>query len=90
MASKRPVLAKINIVAKNYRATLRFYLLLGLEIPDPTEQPPGTLHTEAINPRGIDFALDNEALARIYNSKLADGARSLQFCRAVCLCVVGR
>jgi len=68
MASKRPVLAKINVVAKNYEATLKFYRLLGLEIPEPMEQPAGTLHAEATNPRGSDFALDNVALARIYNS----------------------
>lgn len=68
MASQRPVIAKINVVAKNYDATLRFYRLLGLEIPDPMEKPPGTLHSEADNPGGRDFALDNEALARIYNS----------------------
>lgn len=68
MAAQRPVIAKINVVAKNYDATLRFYRLLGLEFPDPMEKPPGTLHTEANNPGGSDFALDNEALARIYNS----------------------
>ena len=68
MASSRPVLAKINVVAKNCDAALRFYRLLGLEIPEPMNQPPGTLHTEAANPGGCDFALDNEALARVYNS----------------------
>lgn len=68
MATTRPVLAKINIVAKRYDDTLRFYRLLGIEIPDPMEHPPGTLHTEAHNPEGSDFAIDNEALARIYNS----------------------
>ena len=68
MLNTRPVIGKINIVAKHYDATLKFYRLLGIEIPDPTEQPLGTLHTEANNPNGSDFAIDNEALARIYNA----------------------
>jgi uncharacterized glyoxalase superfamily protein PhnB len=68
MASQRPVIAKINVVAKDYEAILRFYRLVGLEIPDPMEKPAGTLHSEATNTGGSEFALDNEALARIYNS----------------------
>jgi uncharacterized glyoxalase superfamily protein PhnB len=68
MDNKKPVLAKINLVARNYEATLKFYRLLGLIIPDPTPQPPGSLHAEAENPDGLHFALDNENLARIYNA----------------------
>jgi uncharacterized glyoxalase superfamily protein PhnB len=68
MESKKPILAKINLVARNYEATLNFYRLLGINIPDPTAQPPGSLHAEAENPEGLHFSLDNENLAKIYNA----------------------
>jgi hypothetical protein len=51
VSSTHPVIAKINIVAKRYDETLKFYRLLGVDIPDPMEQLPGTLHAEANNPR---------------------------------------
>jgi uncharacterized glyoxalase superfamily protein PhnB len=72
---KKPVLAKINLVAKNYDATLKFYRLLGISIPDPTAQPPGALHAEAENAEGLYFSLDNEHLARIYNAAWRKDAR---------------
>ena len=68
MEKKTPVLAKINLVAKNYDETLKFYRLLGLNIPDPKTQPPGALHAPAENHEGLHFAIDNEHLARIYNA----------------------
>lgn len=68
MTSRRPVIAKVNIVARNYDETLRFYRVLGLDIPEPMAMPPGTLHSEAVQPTGSDFALDNEALAKLYNA----------------------
>lgn len=81
MPNARPVIAKINIVAKHYGETLKFYRLLGVEIPDPMEQPSGTLHAEANNPAGSDFAIDNEALARIYNA----GWRTGRNCSSIVL-----
>ena len=66
--NKKPLLAKINIVAKNFNETLKFYRLLGLDIPEPKTQPPGCLHAPAENPEGSQFAIDNEPLARIYNA----------------------
>jgi hypothetical protein len=64
---KKPVLAKINIVAKQYDETLKFYRLIRINIPDPTPPPPGCLNAQAKN-EGMDFALDNENLARIYHA----------------------
>lgn len=68
MDDARPFVAKINIVARRYDETLRFYRLLGLEIPEPMDQPPGVLHVEANNPDGCDLAFDNTTLARLYNA----------------------
>jgi uncharacterized glyoxalase superfamily protein PhnB len=68
MNESRPVIAKINIVARNFAETLKFYRLLGLEIPNAMDQPPGALHAEAEVVGGMEFAIDNEVLARIYNA----------------------
>ena len=68
MSDSRPVLAKLNLVASRYEETLEFYRALGLDIPPPKDQPPGTLHTEAKDNAGVEFAIDNEALAKLYNS----------------------
>jgi uncharacterized glyoxalase superfamily protein PhnB len=81
MRKVRPVIAKVNIVAKHFDETLKFYRLLGLDIPDPTDQPPGSLHAEADNAEGSEFALDNEALARIYNA----GRRNDAGCSSIVL-----
>lgn len=67
MAARQPVIAKINIVAKNFEETQRFYRLLGFEISEPLTQPPGALHATA-NSEWLDFAIDNEHLARLYNA----------------------
>jgi uncharacterized glyoxalase superfamily protein PhnB len=64
---KKPVLAKINLIAKNYDETLKFYRLLGINIPDPTPEPPGCFHVESDN-KGVLFSLDNENLARMYHA----------------------
>lgn len=76
MSKIHPVVAKINIVAKNFAETLKFYRLLGLEISDPKDQPPGALHAPADMPDGMEFAIDNEFLARIYNAAWRTKAKS--------------
>lgn len=64
---KRPTVTQINVVARHYAETLQFYRLLGLDVPDPVAQPPGALHAAASH-AGIQFEIDNEFLARIYNA----------------------
>jgi uncharacterized glyoxalase superfamily protein PhnB len=73
---KKPVVAKINIVARDFDKTLNFYRLLGLEIPDPKTQPPGALHAPAEGNEGVHFALDNEHLARIYSAAWRKGSQT--------------
>jgi uncharacterized glyoxalase superfamily protein PhnB len=68
MGSNRPVIAQLNIVAKQFDETLRFYRLLGLDIPEPTGQPPGALHAVVRASSEITLEIDNEFLARIYHA----------------------
>jgi len=65
---KQRAVMQVNIVAERFDETLRFYRLLGLEIPDPMTEPPGALHTPATTSTGVAFELDNVHLARIYNA----------------------
>lgn len=69
MTNDRPVtVAKINIVARNFDATLAFYRLIGVEIPDVLDKYRDTLHAPAVTEGDASFAIDNEALARIYSA----------------------
>lgn len=70
MGQSHPVtIAKVNIVAKKYAETLAFYRLLGVNIPEVSEQPPDTRHAPAVDHGHSSFALDNPALAEIYNAE---------------------
>lgn len=68
--TKKPsrTVAKINIVAKNFDETLGFYRLLGMDMPEVLGKFSDTLHAPANN-GGASFAIDNEALARIYSAE---------------------
>jgi uncharacterized glyoxalase superfamily protein PhnB len=61
-------LNQVNIIAKDFEATLKFYRLVGLEIPEPMAQPPGALHATAKADGGSVLELDNEHLGRMYNA----------------------
>lgn len=63
----RRTIAKINIVARNFDETLAFYRLLGLDIPEVLDQPAGTRHAPATGE--TSFAVDNDALARLYSAE---------------------
>lgn len=69
-------LNQLNIVAKDFDATLEFYRRLGVEIPDIVKLPDGTCHARAASPNGFSLEFDNHALARIYNAawRRADGS----------------
>jgi len=76
MSETRNTIVQINLVAKRFDETLKFYRLLGIDIPDPKTQPPGALHAPANMRSGIEFAIDNEYLARIYNAAWKSDAGS--------------
>ena len=67
--SSSATIAKINIVATNYDKTVEFYRELGIRIPTVLSEPPETRHAEAESHTGSFFALDNPALAKIYNAE---------------------
>jgi uncharacterized glyoxalase superfamily protein PhnB len=68
MSRPKVTLNQVNIVARDFDATLRFYRLVGLEIPEPMAQPPGALHATATAEGGVVLEIDNEHLGRIYHA----------------------
>ena len=68
MNKSRVAVNQINIVAKNFDATLKFYRMFGLEIPEPMDQPPGALHAPARMENGVLLEIENEYLASFYNA----------------------
>jgi predicted lactoylglutathione lyase len=68
MSTKQRTISQINLVARRFDETLKFYRLLGLDIPAPMTQPPGSLHAPADLASGFEFQVDNEHHARIYNA----------------------
>lgn len=70
MSKSQPVtIAKVNIVAKKYEETLEFYRLLGVRIPEVLGELSETRHAPAVDHGNSSFALDNPALAKIYNAE---------------------
>jgi uncharacterized glyoxalase superfamily protein PhnB len=70
VGQSQPVpIAKVNIVAKKYDETLEFYQLLGVNIPEVKGEPSETRHAPAVDHGNSSFALDNPALAEIYNAE---------------------
>ena len=67
MASSKPVLNQLNLVARDFDATLAFYRKLGLDVPSGPAQD-GVRHTEVTLPNGFTLEFDNEKLASIYNA----------------------
>lgn len=68
MTDPRPVLNQLNIVARDFDATLAFYRRLGVEVPDGVTSPGGIRHAEVTLPNGFVLEFDNLALARFYNA----------------------
>lgn len=67
MPPGRVRLTQLNLVARDFEATARFWRTLGLDVPEPTRQPPGSLHAET-DAGALRLSIDNEALARLYNA----------------------
>jgi catechol 2,3-dioxygenase-like lactoylglutathione lyase family enzyme len=57
-----PQLNAIGIVASDMAASIRFYRLLGLDVPDT----PGEGHVDTFLPNGVRFMLDSEGVMRSF------------------------
>jgi uncharacterized glyoxalase superfamily protein PhnB len=68
MSQPKVSVSQINIISKNHDATLRFYRMVGLDIPEPLNQPVGALHAVSKNDQGILLEIDNFHLASIYHA----------------------
>src|SRR5205814_7751499 len=67
MNDAAPVLSQMNIVTRDFDATLSFYRLLGLKIP-LTQEREGIRHAEVTFSNGLILEFDNHTLARTYNA----------------------
>lgn len=76
MSDARPLLNQLNIVARDFDATLAFYRRLGVDVPDGANSPGGIRHAEVTLPNGFVLEFDNLALARIYNASWREPAGS--------------
>lgn len=67
----------INIFVRDMEATIAFYRLLGLDVPDAFEWPPGSAatHVEVPMPGGHYLAFDNHEMARIWNTRFDAGRK---------------
>jgi len=68
LATARPVLNQLNLVARDFDATLAFYRRLALEVPDGSSSPEGVRHAGLTLANGFSLEFDNEALAGLYNA----------------------
>ncbi len=64
------VLDQLNLICNDVDATIAFYRLLGLDIPESTvwRTESGSHHVEVKMPNGFELAFDSNALASVYNS----------------------
>jgi catechol 2,3-dioxygenase-like lactoylglutathione lyase family enzyme len=58
-----PNLNAIGIVASDMATSIRFYRLLGLDVPET----PGEAHVDTFLPNGVRFMLDTEEVVRSFN-----------------------
>jgi catechol 2,3-dioxygenase-like lactoylglutathione lyase family enzyme len=74
VAALGPVFDQFNLVVSDMAATVDFYRLLGLEIPDtlPAWQ---NHHRTAVTAHGLDLDFDSEEFARKWNSGWPGRAR---------------
>jgi uncharacterized glyoxalase superfamily protein PhnB len=68
MSQPKVSVSQINIIATNHDETLRFYRMVGLDIPEPMNQPLGALHAVSKNDEGMLLEIDNHHLAGIYHA----------------------
>ena len=68
MSDERPILNQLNIVARDFDATVAFYRRLGVDVPDGFAGDDGARHSEAKLANGFTLEFDNATLARVYNA----------------------
>ena len=68
MSETKPGLGQINVVAKDFDATVEFYNRLGLEIPDDPPPDGGMRHAQITLSNGLLLEFDDQKLAGIYNA----------------------
>jgi hypothetical protein len=71
--SDRPRFNLVDIVARDYDATLAFYLRLCADVDDG---PPGEIRHAHIHFDGVEIHLDNEHLAGLFNSSWRAGQQA--------------
>jgi uncharacterized glyoxalase superfamily protein PhnB len=64
----RPVFNQIDIVTRDFEATMGFYQLLGVEVEAVGGGEDEIWHADVQFPDGTAFHIDNVALAQIYNA----------------------
>jgi uncharacterized glyoxalase superfamily protein PhnB len=76
MTGVMPSLNQLNIVAKDFDATIEFYRRLGVNVTDASGSADGIRHAKAVLPNGFVLEFDNHALARTYNAawRRSDGS----------------
>ena len=69
MDDAKPVLNQLNLVARDFDATLAFYRRLGLDVPDGHRSPDDEIrHAEITLANGFTLEFDNLPLAQTYNA----------------------
>src|SRR5262245_57532544 len=63
-----PILNQLNIVARDFDASVRFYRHLGIEIADRAGSDQEIRHAEVTMSNGLILEFDNQRLAQIYNA----------------------
>ena len=67
MSDAKPILAQINLVARDFAASAAFYRRLGVDLPEGPSSS-GIRHAQVTLPNGMVLELDNERLAALYNA----------------------
>jgi catechol 2,3-dioxygenase-like lactoylglutathione lyase family enzyme len=62
---------QVNLIVADMAASVDFYRILGLDVPDPFEWPPGSgaQHVEIHGDSDCYLALDNHPQAQIWNNR---------------------
>jgi catechol 2,3-dioxygenase-like lactoylglutathione lyase family enzyme len=80
MSDERPVLNQLNLVARDFDASLAFYRRLGLDLDVRARPDFRHRHAEIVLANGFVLELDDEPLARLYNAgwrRAGGGSRAL-------------
>jgi catechol 2,3-dioxygenase-like lactoylglutathione lyase family enzyme len=80
MPDERPVLNQLNLVARDFDASLAFYRRLGLDLEERSAPGFRHRHAELVLANGFVLELDDEALAQLYTAgwrRPGGGSRAL-------------